>query len=55
MGSLYELEYFLHLANRLNYLSENDYKELQKKCIETIKCLRGFMKSLVTKNPEIKA
>lgn len=50
MGSLTEVEYFLHLARRLNYLSDDIYENVNLMCSEVIKCLRGFMKSFDTKS-----
>ncbi len=45
-GSLAETEYFLHLANRLNYLSESEYKELTKLVNYTFAAMAGLMKSV---------
>lgn len=49
MGSLHEVEYFLHLCKRLRYLTESNYLQLNSKCTEAIKCLRGFIKSVEAK------
>jgi len=45
-GSLAETEYFLHLANRLDYLSESDWKRLTKLVNYTFSALAGLMKSV---------
>jgi four helix bundle protein len=45
-GSLAETEYFLHLANRLNYLSESDQKQLTKLVNYTFAALTGLMRSV---------
>ncbi len=45
-GSLAETEYFLHLANRLKYLSESDYKELTKLVNYAFAAMAGLMKSV---------
>ena len=45
-GSLAEVEYFLHLANRLDYLSESDSKQLTKLVNYTFAALSGLVKSI---------
>jgi len=45
-GSLAETEYFLHLASRLNYLGESDFKQLTKLVNYTFAALAGLMKSV---------
>ena len=45
-GSLAEAEYFLHLAKRLAYLGESDWKELTKLVNYTFAALAGLMKSI---------
>lgn len=44
MGSLGELEYYLHLANELGYLSEEQYKTLNPLREETGKTLFGLIR-----------
>ena len=46
MGSLFEVEYFLHLARRLNYINDVEYNQINALCTDSIKCLRGFINSL---------
>ena len=45
-GSLAETEYFLHLAKRLDYLSEANWKQLTKLLNYTFAALAGLMKSV---------
>jgi four helix bundle protein len=45
-GSLAETEYFLHLANRLHYLSESDWKQFTKLVNQTFAALGGLMKAV---------
>jgi len=45
-GSLAETEYFLHLAKRLDYLSEPNWKQLTKAVNYTFAALAGLMKSV---------
>jgi len=45
-GSLAETEYFLHLANKLDYLSESEYKQLTKMVNYTFSALSGLIKSI---------
>ena len=45
-GSLSETEYFLHLANRLNYLTESDWKELSKLVNYTFASMAWLMRSV---------
>ena len=45
-GSLSETEYFLHLAKRLAYLDESDWKQLTKLVNYTFASLAGLMKSV---------
>jgi four helix bundle protein len=42
-GSLAETEYLLHLANRLKYLQDDDYKKLEDIGEETAKTLQGLI------------
>ena len=44
-GSLSELEYLLHVAHRLNYLSDEVYRYLAALQSEAAKLLRGFIKA----------
>lgn len=44
-GSLFELEYYLHLARRLGYLDEEAYKAVASLQSETAKILAGFIKA----------
>ncbi len=43
-GSLTELEYYIHLAKRLNYLSNVDYQRLDVLQDETARILTGFIR-----------
>ena len=43
-GSLTELEYYIHLAKRLGYLSEDDYQRLDALQDETARVLTGFIR-----------
>jgi len=45
-GSLAETEYFLHLAKRLDYLTEPNWKQLTKLVNYTFAALAGLMKSI---------
>ena len=45
-GSLSEVEYFLHLAKRLNYFSEDTFKNLEDQRAEVGRLLNGFIKSI---------
>ena len=45
-GSLAETEYFLHLAKRLDYLDESNWKQLTKLVNYTFASLAGLMKSV---------
>ncbi len=45
-GSIAETEYLLHLANRLKYLQDDDYKKLEDLKKETAKTLQGLIKSV---------
>ena len=45
-GSIAETEYLLHLANRLGYLQDVEYKELEGVRRETAKTLHGLIKSV---------
>ena len=42
-GSLSEVEYFLHLSERLLYLSQADHEAINSMAIETQKCLCGLI------------
>jgi four helix bundle protein len=43
-GSLNETDYFLHLAQRLEYLQKNNCIEIEDLIIQTSKCLNGLIK-----------
>lgn len=43
-GSLCELEYYIHLAKRLGYLSDADYQRLDILQDETARVLTGFIR-----------
>ena len=43
-GSLAELEYYIHLAKRLGYLSEDDHRILDALQDETARILTGFIR-----------
>jgi len=45
-GSIAETEYLLHLANRLKYLQDSDYKKLEEIRKETAKTLQGLINSV---------
>ena len=45
-GSINEVQYFVHLASRLNYLSENDAESLRSAADEVAKCLAGYIKAI---------
>jgi four helix bundle protein len=45
-GSLAEVRYFLHLSNRLGYLSEAEYKKLAVVAEATSKTLAGLMSTI---------
>ncbi|MFC1714798.1 four helix bundle protein [Candidatus Poribacteria bacterium] len=45
-ANIAEAEYFLHLANRLDYLSESDRQRLTKLVNYTFAALAGLMKSI---------
>jgi four helix bundle protein len=42
-GSINEVQYFVHLATRLNYLSSGDAKLLVSAAEEVSKCLAGYI------------
>ena len=48
-GSLEEVRYFLFLSYNLNFLKENEYKELEQKYESASKMLNGLIKSLRSK------
>ncbi len=48
LGSLFELETQLHLAQRLNYLTEEEIDPLLKISDEIGKMIKGLQKSLAT-------
>jgi four helix bundle protein len=48
LGSLKETEYFLLLSNNLNYLQETEWKSLNERATDTLKCLVGFIKAVRT-------
>jgi len=45
-GSLSEVEYFLHLANRLNYFDEKTFTNLENQRAEVGRLLNGFIKPI---------
>ena len=45
-GSLAETQYFLHLAARLEYLSESAASDLASQCKRTFACLHGLMSAI---------
>jgi four helix bundle protein len=51
-GSLAETEYFLHLANRLEYLSESDNTQLTAMVNQTFATLGGLIKSVKMSIPK---
>ncbi|MCB9202871.1 MAG: four helix bundle protein [Flavobacteriales bacterium] len=46
LGSLYELQTQLILANSLNYIKNNDFEKINEKTIEIQKMISGFQTSL---------
>jgi four helix bundle protein len=49
-GSASELEYQLLLANDLNYINQDDYKNISKQVSEVRRMLNSFSQKLKTKN-----
>jgi four helix bundle protein len=45
-GSLNEVEYFIHLATRLDYFSESKTRSVMAHCHETGRVLQGLINSL---------
>jgi four helix bundle protein len=45
-GSLAETRYFIHLAQRLGYLSESEAAQLEAKGRETFGCLYGLIRAV---------
>lgn len=45
-GSLAETEYLLHFSNRVGYLKDNEYKELEEMFLKTVKTLSGLINSV---------
>jgi len=45
-GSLYEVEYYIHLSGRLGYLQSSEQEALTSQCSEAAKVLQGFINSL---------
>ena len=45
-GSINEVQYFLHLASRLDYLSLKDAELVVKAADEVSKCLAGYIKAM---------
>ena len=45
-GSINEVQYFLHLAKRLNYLSNTEAGNLIDKANNVAKCLSGYIKAV---------
>jgi len=45
-GSLYEVEYYIHLSGRLGYLQPIEQEALASQCSEATKVLQGFINSL---------
>lgn len=45
-GSSNEAQYFIHLANRLGYLNEEQFKKLEMQAIEVGKTLTGLIKAV---------
>jgi four helix bundle protein len=48
MGSAFELEYHLLLANDLNFLNKLDYQSVNNNLIEIKKMLASFIEKLKT-------
>lgn len=51
-GSLTEAQYFVHLAHRLNYVSETDYKSLTPKIKSAFARLHGLIKAVQDEIPK---
>jgi four helix bundle protein len=45
-GSLSETQYFIHLAQRLGYLPQNEAEELQSQTKQTFACLHGLIQAV---------
>lgn len=45
-GSLAEVEYFLHISNRLGYFQNKAYKELESLREKTAKTLQGLINAV---------
>lgn len=45
-GSLAELRYYVHLANRLGYLKQEEHRQLDQQCDEAARVLYGLMRSV---------
>ena len=45
-GSVAEIEYLLHLTNRLGYLKDSDYKRLEELRVESGRTLYGLVASV---------
>ncbi|MEE9367557.1 MAG: four helix bundle protein [Pontiella sp.] len=45
-GSINEVQYFVHLASRLHYLTKDDASSLTVAADEVAKCLSGYMKAI---------
>ena len=45
-GSLYEVEYYIHLSGRLGSVHVSEQEELTSQCSEAAKALQGFISSL---------
>jgi four helix bundle protein len=48
-GSLSEVEYYLHLANRLDYFDQETFANLENQRAEVGRLLNGFIKSIKQK------
>lgn len=48
-GSLSEVEYYLHLADRLTYFDQGTFKRLEDQRAEVGRLLNGFIKSIQQK------
>ncbi len=52
-GSLTETQYFVHLAHRLGYLSDDDYRQLAEQIKGTFACLHGLIRSVERESGKI--
>ena len=49
-SSARELEYYIHLSNKLGYFKETEFKELEKMSTESIHILFGLIRAVSNQN-----